>query len=183
MKIIKKIFLGLAVLLAVLLIAALFVSREYRIEREIVINQPNTQVFNYISHIRNQDYFNKWAMQDPQMKKSYRGTDGTVGFVYAWDGNENAGKGEQEIKGLVPGESVDIEIRFQKPMEAIARTPFTTTAVSQNQTKVTWAMVGGYPYPCNLMHLVMEPMLGKDMETSLTSLKGILEKDQLTSNQ
>ncbi|KAA3437874.1 SRPBCC family protein [Rufibacter hautae] len=182
MNILKKLLLGIALFIAALLVCALFVSREYRVEREIVINQPKDHVFSYLSHLKNQDHFNKWAMQDPQMKKSYRGTDGAVGFIYAWEGNEKAGKGEQEIKGLVPGESVDIEIRFQKPMEDIARTPFTTTAISQNQTKVTWAMVGGHAYPFNLMHVVMDPLLGKDLETSLTSLKGILEKDQLTSN-
>ncbi|RNI28980.1 SRPBCC family protein [Rufibacter latericius] len=182
MILLKKVLLGAALLVAALLVGALFVSREYHIEREIVINQPKDQVFNYIKHLKNQDYYSKWVMKDPEMKKSFRGTDGSVGFVYAWDGNDDAGKGEQEIKNIVPGEKLDIEIRFQKPMEVNARTPFTTTAVSENQTKVTWGMSGGNPYPFNLMHLIMDPLLGKDIETSLITLKGILEKEQLTSN-
>ena len=37
-------------------------------------------------------------MADPNMKKSYSDIDGTVGFIYAWDGNKEAGKGEQESK-------------------------------------------------------------------------------------
>lgn len=54
---------------------------------------------------------------DPNMKKDFRGTDGTVGFVYAWDGNKKAGKGEQEIKKITEGERVDVEVRFEKPLK------------------------------------------------------------------
>lgn len=35
------------------------------------------------------------------MKREFRGEDGTVGFVAAWDSeNPDAGKGEQEIIGI-----------------------------------------------------------------------------------
>jgi hypothetical protein len=37
-------------------------------------------------------------MMDPDMKKTYRGTDGTVGFVSEWESNKkDVGTGEQEI--------------------------------------------------------------------------------------
>ncbi len=113
---------------------------------------------------------------DPNMKKDFRGTDGTVGFVYAWDGNKNAGKGEQEIKNITEGERVDVEVRFEKPFEGIATAPIITEAVSENQTKVKWGMKGKSKYPMNFMNLFMNNMLGKDLETSLTTLKSILEK-------
>ena len=74
----------------------------------------------------NQDNFNKWTMMDPNMKRSFRGTDGTVGFVYAWDGNKRAGKGEQEITKITEGKRLDIEVRFERPFKAISSTPFTT---------------------------------------------------------
>ena len=38
-------------------------------------------------------------MMDRNVKKSFKGTDGTVGFVAAWDSdNKKVGKGEQEVK-------------------------------------------------------------------------------------
>jgi hypothetical protein len=113
---------------------------------------------------------------DPNMKKEFRGTDGTVGFIYAWNGNKDAGKGEQEIKKIVEGERVEVEVRFEKPMEGIANAPVVTEAISENQTKVKWGMHGKSTYPMNFMNLFMDGMLGKDLETSLISLKGILEK-------
>jgi uncharacterized protein YndB with AHSA1/START domain len=176
MKILKKVLTGIAIIIAIPLIVALFVKKEYVVEREVTINKPKEQVFDYVKHLKNQDNYSKWVRMDPNMKKDFRGTDGTVGFVYAWEGNDEAGKGEQEIKNIKEGERVDVEIRFKKPMEGVATAPIITQAIAPNQTKVTWGMAGKSPYPLNFMNLFMDGMLGKDIEASLVSLKGILEK-------
>ena len=176
MNILIKILIVIGALVALLLIAALFIKKEYNIVREITINKPKTEVFSYIKHLKNQDNYSKWVRMDPNMKKDFRGTDGTVGFIYAWDGNKKAGKGEQEIKKIAEGERVDVEVRFEKPFEGIATSPIVTEAVSADQTKVKWAMNGKSKYPLNFMNLFMDNMLGKDLETSLTTLKSILEE-------
>jgi len=176
MRIIKIIAIIILVIVAIPLIIALFVKKEYAVEREITINRPNQDVFNYVKHLKNQDNYSKWVMTDPNMKKKFTGIDGNVGFVYAWDGNKEAGKGEQEIKNITEGERVDIEIRFAEPFEGIATAPIITQVVSQNQTKVKWALKGKSAYPMNFMNLFMDGMLGKDLETSLITLKGILER-------
>ena len=176
MSILIKILIVIGALVALLLIAALFIKKEYNIVREITINKPKTEVFSYIKHLKNQDNYSKWVRMDPNMKKDFRGTDGTVGFIYAWDGNKKAGKGEQEIKKIAEGERVDVEVRFEKPFEGIATAPIITEAISANETKVKWAMNGKSQYPLNFMNLFMDNMLGKDLETSLTTLKSILEK-------
>ncbi|KAA5548249.1 SRPBCC family protein [Adhaeribacter rhizoryzae] len=176
MKVLAKILIGIAGFIALILIVALFVKKEYTVEREITINKPRTEVFNYIRHLKNQDNYSKWVRTDPNMKKAYRGTDGNVGFVYAWDGNEKAGQGEQEIKNLTEGEKLEIEVRFIRPFASTAYAPMSTEAVSPTQTKVKWGMTGGNPYPLNLMHLFIDAVLGPDLETSLGTLKNILEK-------
>jgi len=173
----KIILVIIAIIIAIPLIAALFIKKDFSIEREIIINKPVPVVFNYISHLKNQDNFSKWVMTDPNMKKDFKGTDGTVGFVYAWDSKDKqAGKGEQEIKSIKNNERVDVEVRFEKPFASIAQTPFTTEAISATQTKVKWGMEGKSKYPMNIMNLFMNNVLGKDLKTSLTTLKGILEK-------
>jgi len=176
MKLLKKILIIVVIIIAIPLIIALFVKKEYSIKREIIINKSQKDVFNYVKYLKNQDYYSKWVMTDPGMKKDFRGTDGTEGFVYAWDSkSKNAGKGEQEITKITEGERVDIEVRFEKPFEGIATTPIVTEALSENQTKVKWGMKGKSNYPMNFMNLFMDNMLGKDIETSLTNLKRILE--------
>lgn len=178
MKILKRILIGIAALVAIVLITALFVSKSYNVGREVTINKPVPEVFAYVKQLKNQDYYSKWVMTDPNMKKDFRGTDATVGFIYAWDGNDDAGQGEQEIRRIEENKRVDMEIRFEKPMEGIAQSYITTEAVGNNQTKVRMAFSSKIPYPMNIMCLFIDNMLGKDMETSLNNLKSQLEKNK-----
>lgn len=177
MKILKVILLVIVIIAAIVLIAALFIKKEYTVEQEIVINKPKQQVFDYIKHLKNQGNYNKWVMMDPNVRRDYKGTDGTVGFVSAWDSdNKNVGKGEQEIKRITEGERIDLEVRFEKPFKNTADVYMATEAESENQTKIRWGMEGKNSYPMNIMNLFIPNMLGKDMQTSLVNLKTILEK-------
>ena len=176
MKIVK-IILGIIVAVVLLvLVIALIIGKDYTVEREIVINKPKQQVFDYIKQIKNEDNYSKWNMQDPNMKKEFRGTDGTVGFVYAWDGNDKAGKGEQEIQQINEGESIVTELRFVKPFEGLAHTTMRTEAVSENETKVRWSFTSSMPYPMNIMKPLVTKMLAADQDLSLQNLKAQLEK-------
>ncbi|WP_315822966.1 SRPBCC family protein [Paraflavitalea speifideaquila] len=165
-------------LVVLLLLLALFVKSDYSIGRSIIINKPRQEVFNYIKYLKNQDHFNKWVMMDPNLKKEFKGIDGTAGFIYAWEGNKQAGKGEQEIKRIIEGERLDVELRFVKPFEAIGHAPFVTESIDGNQTKLSWGLSSRMKYPMNIMLLFMnmDKLLGKDLDTSLGNLKGILEK-------
>ncbi len=176
MKILKRTLLVLAILVAIPLLLALFIKREYTIEKEIVIDKPRQEVYNYVKLLKSQEQYNKWVMADPAMKKDLRGTDGTVGFVYAWDGNDQAGAGEQEIKTLVEGQSIFTELRFKRPFESVATTSMSLDSLDANKTKAKWSMSGNSPYPFNLMNLCMNKMLGGDMTESQTLLKTYLEK-------
>ena len=150
MKILKIVLIVVAVLIAVPLITALFVKKDYGVEREITINKPKQQVFDYIKLLKNQDNFSKWAMMDPNTKKTYTGEDGTV----------------------------DFELRFKKPFEATDFAYMTTESISENETKVKWGFNGKMNYPINIMLLFMdmEKMLGDDLSTGLANLKNVMEK-------
>lgn len=115
-------------------------------------------------------------MVDPAMKKNFKGTDGTVGFIYAWNGNKKVGEGEKEIKNIVEGKKIETEIRFVRPFTAIGYTNMGTEPVSDNQTKVTLNNESKIKFPLNIMLLLVEKMIAKDMDTSLSTLKKILEK-------
>jgi uncharacterized protein YndB with AHSA1/START domain len=179
MKILKIVLIGIAAIIALALIVAAFTKKDYAVVREITINKPKQEVFDYVKFLKNQDNYSKWAMMDPNMKKTYTGTDGTVGFVSAWDSQEkNVGAGEQEIKGITNGERIDFELRFKRPFEATDYAYMTTEDAGNNQTKVKWGFNGKMKYPMNLMLLCMDmdKMLGKDLDTGLSNLKSILEK-------
>ena len=179
MKILKYLLFGVLGFIGLALVAALFVKKEYAVVREVTISKPVTQVFPYLKLLKNQDNFSVWNQKDPNMKKEYKGTDGMVGFVSAWESdNKEVGKGEQEIAKITENERVDIKLRFKIPFEAEDNAYFVTEMIDSNTTKVKWGFDGAFPYPMNLMSLFidMDKEVGKDLEDGLTSLKALMEK-------
>ncbi|MEI6815613.1 MAG: SRPBCC family protein [Bacteroidota bacterium] len=179
MKIVKKILIGIVAVIAILLIVALFIKKDYTIEREVSINKPKQDVFDYIKIIKNQDKYSKWVMMDPNAKMNFKGTDGAVGFVSAWDSDKkDVGKGEQEITKIADGARIDLDVRFERPFKSKSEAWLTTESVTTSQTKVKWGFHGNMPYPFNILQLCMslDKMIGDDLQTNLNNLKGVLEK-------
>lgn len=174
-----KILIGLAIILSLPLIIALFTKKDYSLEREIIIAKPRQEVFNYIKLLKNQDHYSKWVMMDPKSRKTYKGTDGTIGFAAAWDSdNKNVGQGEQTITGITDGQRLDLDLHFIKPFDGRAKAYMVTESVSETQTKVKWGISSSMKYPLNFMLLVLnlEKKLGDDISEGLGNLKKELEK-------
>jgi len=176
MNIVITILLVVGGIIALVLLIALFMKREHYVKREIIINVPRQKVFDYVKLLRNQDEFNKHAMAGPDRKREFKGTDGTVGYIYAWSGDKNAGVGKKEIKNIIEGKKIEMEIRFVKPMRATASIIMETGSLSDDQTRVSWSNAGKLNYPLNILIPMMEKHVAKDMDSSLSTLKKILEK-------
>lgn len=179
MKMLKVILLILVGIIALLLITGLFVDGKYAVEREVTINKSKQEVFDYVKYLKNQDNFSVWAKIDPVMKKEFKGEDGTVGFVSAWDSEDpKAGKGEQKIIKINEGERIDYELHFIEPFESTDFAYLKTEAVNDSVTTVKWGFNGEMKYPMNLMMLTMnmEEMLAPDLQNGLDNLKMILEQ-------
>jgi uncharacterized protein YndB with AHSA1/START domain len=176
MNVLITILLAIAGVIVLLLIIAFFMKREHYVKREIIINAPQQKVFDYLKLLRNQDHFNKWAMADHNRDKEFKGTDGTVGFTISWNGDKTVGEGEKEIINIIEGKRIETQIRFVRPMATIANVIMETEPISDSQTKVYMSNEGILKYPLNIMIPPAEKNFAKDMDTSLSTLKGILEK-------
>ena len=178
MEVLKTIAIILIGLVGLILIVALFVEKDYIVTRDIIINRSKADVFAYIRNLKNHKNFSTWEQMDPDMKSVYTGTDGQVGSMHAWEGKGSTGVGEQETKQITEGVRIDNELRFFKPMKGVSPVYYTTEAISDNQTKVSWVMSGHNSYPFNIMLLIfnMEKMIGTQHAQSLVNLKAILEK-------
>ncbi|MBI1287839.1 MAG: polyketide cyclase [Flavobacteriales bacterium] len=179
MKALKYILIAVVVLIAIPAITALFVQKDFSVERSIIIERPKEQVFDYLKHLRNQDNFSKWGQMDPNMKKTFSGTDATVGFISAWESqNPDVGKGEQEITAIIDGEKVDFELRFLEPWQATNFASLSTESVGDERTEVTWSFRGRMEYPMNLMLVAtdFDKAIGDDFNQGLENLKKILEE-------
>lgn len=166
----------LGAILVIVILAGLLMNKDMVIEKNIVIQKPAHEVFNYIKYIKNQDNFSKWNMTDPTMKKNYSGTDGQVGFIYSWDSqNKNVGAGEQEITGIEEGHKIDFALRFKRPMEQSASSAMRVTQQADG-THVMWGFYGKSTFPMVLLKSIFQKMLGNDLQTSLGNLKKLLEQ-------
>jgi hypothetical protein len=176
MNTIITILLVLAGIVALLLIVALLIKKEHYVKREVIINVPKQEVFDFIKLLKNQDQFNKHAKADPDRKEEFSGTDGTVGFTISWNGNKKVGEGQKEIMNIIDGKRIETEIRFVRPMTTSASIIMEIESLADNQTKVTWSNAGTLKYPINIFIPMMEKHVAKDMDSSLSTLKSILEK-------
>ena len=173
---IQTILLIIGAIVVLVFVLAIHTKKEFTIISEIVINRPKDIVFNYVKHLRNQEKYSKWVMADPNVKLTYTGIDGTVGFKSAWvSAEKNVGIGEQEITSIVDGEKYIVEIRFEKPFKATNMATTTTTSIAPDQTRVTTSFYGKSPIPMNLMTAMFTKMVKKDMDENSLNLKRVLK--------
>lgn len=159
-------------------IKCIVMPKELIIEKNIVINKNIDDVFNYLKQTKNQDNFSVWNMKDPNMKKTYSGTDGTTGFIYSWDSKDkNVGAGSQEITNVVNNSRIDYELRFERPMKNTGISSFVLNKIDDNTTAVSWNFISPTKFPFSLFAPILKNMLGKQISTSLQNLKSIMEKN------
>lgn len=178
MKVLKNLLIAMVALVVLVFIIALLSPSEMYVKRDVTINKSQSEVFDYVRFLKNQDEFSTWSKIDPGMKKSYIGVDGTVGFVSAWESDHpDVGKGEQEIKMIDPENQIDYELRFLEPWESTSNATMSFSSIDSVTTTISWDFSGNMPIPMNLMLLFvdMDETLGGDLQSGLNNLKGILE--------
>lgn len=166
---------GIVVLIVIL---ALIAPKSYNVSRSIEINKSAKDLFEYLRFIKNHDNWSPWFERDPNMKKTFTGTDGEVGFVSAWESDhKQVGSGEQEIISFVDGKVINSELRFLKPFKSTSDA-YLKFDEGNNGTKVTWGFSGNNKFPVSIMMLFMnmDKAVGKDFEAGLAKLKEISEK-------
>lgn len=180
---IKKLLIGIVVLVVVVVAALAIISfttaTDWKVSREVTIAKSRGEIFSYVKFLKNQNEWGPWFKREPTMKQEFRGTDGTVGFVSAWDGTkEDVGAGEQEIKSLVENERMDTEVRFKRPFESKADSTLSLEPVGDTATNVKWSISASVPRPLNLFLLAVDidKEMGKDIDDGLGSLKAIMER-------
>lgn len=171
-----KILLVLVIIVALFLIVAYFVPREFSLSKSVTINAPRETVYDYVKLLKNQEKYSVWVMADPNVEITYTGTDGAIGGTSAWKSEmKNVGVGAQTIIALVPNEKITVEIRFEKPMKATNYADTTLETVGE-QTKVTNIFYGTSKFPMNITNLFLDKMIGGDIQKNLENLKSILEQ-------
>ena len=173
---IKKIVIGLAVVIAAILIAANFQPDSFTVQRSTTIKAPPEKIFAQINDFHNWGAWDPWAKLDPSMKTTLSGAPNGKGAVYEWSGSGQVGQGRMEITESTPPSKVAIQLNFIKPM-AGQDTAIFTLQPQGDSTQVTWAMDGKVPFIGKIFHLFMnmDKMVGSQFEKGLNDMKSVAE--------
>lgn len=172
----KKILLVLVLVIGGILAFAATRPDAYEVKRTAMIKASPSTIFTQINTLKKWEAWSPWAKIDPQMATSYSGPDSGKGAIYAWEGNNDVGKGSMEIITSTPSSTIEFTLIFVAPWESTSIVTFQLEP-NGDGTQITWSTKGDNNFMGKLFGIFvdMDEMLGKDFETGLASLKSIAE--------
>ena len=178
---IQKVLIGVAALVAIVLLLAAFKSPDFRVERSLTIAAPPQALFGWFNNPRKFDEFNPWLKLDPSAKTEYAGPEAGVGAVASWEGKKT-GKGKATILESRPNELVRLRMDWIEPMAGVSTVDYLFKA-DGDKTTVTWAMYGRQDsFLGKVVSLFMDcdSMCGPQFENGLADLAKIVTTSSLT---
>ena len=177
-KVLKIVGIVLVISIAVPLISALFISKDFAYETSMTIESSVDNVWHNVNSFHALDQWSPWNDYDPNMKKTFTGEDGAIGSTTSWESNvEKVGSGMQTITEVVPFESIHMDLKFYTPYESEAK-GYIKLLETGHETQVDWGFYSQIPYPLNFMNLWLNPeeKLGKKFKKGLNKLKVLCEE-------
>lgn len=89
-----------------------------QIEKKVTIKASRQEVFNMVKYLNNFPKWSPFLVQDPSQKYQVKGTDGTVGAQYHWEGNNGKDLGYQELVKIDELKFIGKKCDIQKPFVA-----------------------------------------------------------------
>ncbi len=88
------------------------------IVKTITIKSTNEKAFDMVKLLGNYPKWSPFLAQDPSQKYEVKGTDGTVGAQFHWNGNKGKDLGYQEITKIQPFSFIGMKCNIEKPFKA-----------------------------------------------------------------
>jgi len=177
-----SILIGLAVVIAVLVVVVAMQPTDFRITRSATISAPAAVVFAHVNDFHHWNAWSPWARMDPAAKNSFAGAASGEGAIFSWAGNSKVGEGRMTLKESRPSELIRIKLEFLKPFQATHTAEFTFKPAGDG-TLVTWSMSGKNSFMAKAVVLLMncDKMVGGQFESGLAHLKDVTAGDMTVS--
>lgn len=148
----------------------------YTVERSTSIKARPELVYAHIADFHRWTAWSPWEDLDPDLQRTYTGSESGTGAIYTWSGNRKAGEGRMEITEASEASKIQIALAFVKPFKSTSITTFELKQDGET-TQVTWAMAGPKTAILKVMGLFksMDKMIGPDFEKGLESLRTVTE--------
>lgn len=92
--------------------------KSIQIVKTVSIKGSKQEVFDMVKYLNNFPKWSPFLAQDPSQKYEVKGTDGSVGAQFHWDGNKGKDLGYQEIVKIDELHFIGIVCDIQKPFVA-----------------------------------------------------------------
>ena len=173
----KKIGIGIAAVVALLLVFIATRPSTFRVERTARVGAPPAVTFAQIQDLRAWSEWSPWDKMDPNMKRTYEGAPAGEGAVYRWSGNDKVGEGSMTIVETRAPELVAIRLDFVKPFASTNDTRFQLSPEGDG-TRVVWSMEGKNDFlgKAFSVFMDMDGMIGKDFEAGLAALDTVASR-------
>ena len=168
------ILIGIAAIIAVLVVVVALQPTDFRITRSATIPAPVPVVFAQVNDFHNWNTWSPWAKMDPTAKNSFAGAPFGEGALFSWAGNNKVGEGKMTIMESRPSKSIRIKLEFLKPFQATNTAEFTFQPAGDG-TLVMWSMSGKNNFMAKAFVLIMscDKMIGGEFEKGLANLKDV----------
>jgi Polyketide cyclase / dehydrase and lipid transport len=172
---VKRVLIGILTFVVLLVGISYFLPQQVHVERSIIVNAPQAQLFDALNGFKRFNEFSPWAALDPDTQYTYEGPESGVGARMSWvSANEDVGSGTNEIIESASPDFIRTRLNFGRHLaEATFR-----FEPADGGTRVTWgfdADLGNNPI-ARYVGLMFDKWIGGDYEKGLAKLKQVLEQ-------
>jgi hypothetical protein len=174
MKTFLKVLGGLAGLVLLLVVAAFFLPRTYRVERTVVVQAKPEAVFAQFGDLRAWKNWGAWQERDPAMKLTHSEKTTGVGAWSAWE-SKTEGNGRMTFTAYEAGRRVVYDLEF--PDMGMKSQGSMTLQPAAGGVTVVWVDGGdlGMNPIGRWFGVFLDGMIGPDFEKGLANLKRLAE--------
>src|SRR3954451_4901742 len=97
MRFLKRLLIGVVLLIAAFLVVVWFQPDDYRLTRSTVIAAPAARVFAQVNDLKKWHDLSPWAKLDPNDRVTFAGPQSASGAMITWDGHDKIGAGTLTI--------------------------------------------------------------------------------------
>jgi effector-binding domain-containing protein len=178
MSLLKRLSLIVLFFLMITIIISLFLPSSFFLERKIIVNADQEQVFKQVNELSNWKNWSPWTVKDPSvygLKQNFSGPLSGEGASFRWKSEvEGVGAGEIEITAAVKNDSITSTLDFGRG-DVVAVWRFEEVA---SGVEVTWSLTADFGFNPfrKFLGLFMEGQITPDFELGLNRLKAFSEE-------
>jgi len=166
MKLLKKIGIVLLVLLVLFVAAIFLVPQTFQVSVTQKIDSKPSTLYNIVSNVTLEKYWNPWQQQDTTMKSTYGEITKGEGASYSWE-SKKMGSGRAEQVESIKNQKIVTNLDFGSMGEGVANHIFEEDGQGTN---MTWTLESKTTRPNNLMNILIKGEVKRSYRKGMENL-------------